>query len=194
VEVWDDGTREVLASAPITFIDPNNHAPVANLDAWTLALGEVLDGNVLDNDSDPDGDPITARIVSISFASSEWSGLHEDGSFVYTAGAGTSITMNKQITYVAVDSHGLESAPVTSVVTILVNEEPPPTTTPGVPGAGSSSSEQSQPRGKNGPTSFHASNEKPLVCHGVRCGVFRTAFDELVTKHSSQEFDANGAS
>ncbi len=97
---------------------PVNRPPVAVPDHWVVAPGKVVDDTVLTNDSDPDGDPITPRVLSISYLASEWSGMDPDGGFLYTAGAGTRVRMVKRITYVVVDSHGARSAPVVSTITV----------------------------------------------------------------------------
>jgi hypothetical protein len=120
------GTRSctvtMSASRTVTAVfTDTNRRPVAKSESWTIAPGQqlrVAAPGVLGNDRDPDGDPLTAEIVEISFASSEWSGLASDGSFTYTAGPGTATKLNKKITYRAVDSHGAKSDPVTSTVTI----------------------------------------------------------------------------
>jgi Big-like domain-containing protein len=80
---------------------------------------------VLGNDSDPDGDPITARVQSTSFAAKEWSGLRADGSFSYAAGAGVRRVLHKTITYIAVDAYGAVSAPAHAVVTVDPDYDPP---------------------------------------------------------------------
>jgi Bacterial Ig domain len=95
-----------------------NRPPVAQPDRWGVRAGWTADENVLLNDYDPDGDPITARVLRISFAKREWSGMEPRGDFLYTAGPGTRRTLNKTITYVAVDSHGAVSAPTTAVVKV----------------------------------------------------------------------------
>ena len=109
-----------------------NHAPVARPEHWTVHPGGTVEGNVLANDHDPDGDPIRAKVVQISFASKEWSGLESGGTFLYTAGPGTARTLHKKITYVAVDSHGARSKPVTSEVTLLVPKSGKPPLPPRV--------------------------------------------------------------
>lgn len=100
----------------------DNLPPVANGDDYCVEPGGTLVVNaaegVLSNDRDPDGDEITARVKAISFANSEWSGLDPDGSFSYTAGPGTRRVLFKTITYVAVDSKGVESEPTTAIVTV----------------------------------------------------------------------------
>lgn len=97
-----------------------NHPPIARPEHWRVKPGGTVEGNVLANDHDPDGDPIRAKVVRISFARQEWSGLEAGGTFLYTAGPGTARTLHKKITYVAVDSHGARSKPVTSEVTLVV--------------------------------------------------------------------------
>ena len=99
--------------------DPaGNRPPVAVRDLYKVRAGWTLDENLLRNDYDPDGDPITPKVLQISFARKEWSGLERDGSFLYTAGPGTSRVLLKRITYVVIDSHGAQSQPVTSVVRV----------------------------------------------------------------------------
>ena len=95
-----------------------NRPPVARADAWTVQAGHTLDENLLRNDSDPDGDPIRAQVRQISFASKEWSGVDTDGDFLYTAGPGTSRTLRKTVTYVAVDDKGAISQPARAVITL----------------------------------------------------------------------------
>jgi hypothetical protein len=145
----DQAVIAVFSQAPV------NHPPVAQPESWTIAPGQQLSVDapgVLGNDTDPDGDPVTAKIVQISFASSEWSGLATDGSFTYTAGAGTRMPQVKQITYVAVDSHGAQSAPVTSTIKVNPNQGPV-----GVP----TLSTQKQPRSPEECTVFYS---EPTDC------------------------------
>jgi hypothetical protein len=109
---------QTLASAPISSTDPANYPPVANPDSSTIRPGELVDGNVLDNDTDPDGDPLIAKVLEIAFASDEWSGFDPDGEFVYTAGPGTAEVMHKTSPTWRSTSKGAESQPGTAVVTI----------------------------------------------------------------------------
>jgi hypothetical protein len=92
--------------------------PVAEPDSFVVDAGETLEGSVLANDRDPDGDPIHAKVLKISFAHGEWSGLEPDGTFFYTAGPGTQLELQKKVTYEAVDSYGASSAPVVAMVTV----------------------------------------------------------------------------
>jgi hypothetical protein len=88
-----------------------NRPPVAVADHWTVEAGHALEENVLDNDRDPDGDRLRAKVLDISFAASEYSRVEPHGDFLYTAGPGTTRTLTKTITYVAVDSSGARSKP-----------------------------------------------------------------------------------
>jgi hypothetical protein len=110
------GDREVTAVFAVA--PPPNLPPTANRDDWTIAPGQrlvVAAPGVLANDTDPNSDALTARVVQISFAASEWSGLRPDGSFSYCAGAGTKKNLDKTIIYEAVDAFGL-SSPTTAHV------------------------------------------------------------------------------
>jgi hypothetical protein len=98
--------------------DDKNHRPVARRDSWSVKAGWAADENLLENDYDPDGDRITARVTKISFAKKEWTGADRDGGFLYTAGPGTRRTLRKKITYHVVDSRGARSKSVTSIVTV----------------------------------------------------------------------------
>jgi hypothetical protein len=72
---------------------PENHAPVAQADRYAMLLGEqtlkVTAGEgVLDNDHDPEGTPISARLtVAPLHAAEKGFKLNPDGSFVYTPNA-----------------------------------------------------------------------------------------------------------
>jgi DNA-binding beta-propeller fold protein YncE len=112
-------SEEAKPTAPEPPEEDGNHRPVAKPDAWSLDAGLSLEESVLANDSDPDGDPIAAKVTRISFAHTEWSGLEADGTFLYTAGPGTQKALLKRITYVAVDSHGAESKPVDATIAIV---------------------------------------------------------------------------
>ena len=63
-------------------VTPVNDAPVAKDDDYTVGEGTQLTGNVLDNDTDIDGDRLTAEVVSgPSHGSLK---LNADGTFTYT--------------------------------------------------------------------------------------------------------------
>ena len=67
-----------------------------------------------------DTGPLSVRVISISFASGEYSGVTaSDGSFVYKAGAGTAVAQTKIITFQIIDGNFGHSSNIT--YTIHVN-------------------------------------------------------------------------
>src|SRR6476620_6051877 len=52
------------ASPTQTPSEPDNHAPVAAADSATVAEDAVMEVGVLDNDSDPDDDPLSVSVQS----------------------------------------------------------------------------------------------------------------------------------
>ncbi len=99
--------------------EPENRPPVVMPERWSVRAGWTVDGNVLQNDSDPDGDSLRARVTSISFARREWSRMDQDGSFFYTAGPGTRKRLVKTITYYAIDERGASSAKTKATIVVL---------------------------------------------------------------------------
>ncbi|MFI8380502.1 Ig-like domain-containing protein, partial [Leeuwenhoekiella sp. NPDC079379] len=63
-----------------------NDPPVANADTNTTEVGVSIDGNVLSNDFDPDGDPIT--VTSNTNPANGTVVVNPDGSYTYTPGPG----------------------------------------------------------------------------------------------------------
>ena len=102
---------------------PENRPPVANPDTLNAVAGfeeTLVAPGVLANDSDPDGDSITARIVS--GPTNGTATLDSDGSVSYTGDAGFAGT--DQISYRAVDEGGAESTP--SILSVIVTENQAP--------------------------------------------------------------------
>ncbi|MEM7239867.1 MAG: Ig-like domain-containing protein, partial [Pseudomonadota bacterium] len=60
----EGGTEEDAASAPTAAVEAANQDPIANEDNITFPGGLAVAIDVLDNDSDPDGDPV--QIVSVT--------------------------------------------------------------------------------------------------------------------------------
>lgn len=108
-----------LASLPATValtVNPVNDAPVAAGDAYSVAAGSTLDvaaPGVLGNDSDIDGDALTA-------VNAGGLALNPDGSFSYTAGAAGTYAF----TYQAQDPSLATSAPATITITVIANQAP----------------------------------------------------------------------
>jgi len=94
-----------------------NHPPAAASDSYTTQSGTTLvvsAPGVLANDSDPDGDPITAALVSD--VSHGVLTLAANGGFTYAPASGYSGT--DAFTYVARDSGGQDSNVVTVMITV----------------------------------------------------------------------------
>ena len=115
-----------LASGPVTVsiaVSATNSAPVAEADAYTVAEDGTLSApppGVLGNDADPDGDAITA--VLVTDATDGTLALAADGSFTYTPAA--DFNGEDTFTYRATDGE-LTSDPVTVTITVTpVNDEP----------------------------------------------------------------------
>jgi len=101
-----------------------NTPPVANDDSYTAEKNMTLNTaapGVLGNDTDADGDSLTAVLeTDVSFGSLV---LSDDGSFVYTPG--TDFTGEDSFTYFADD--GMDQSDTTATVTITVEDDAPPT-------------------------------------------------------------------
>ncbi|CAB1063265.1 T1SS secreted agglutinin RTX, partial [Olavius sp. associated proteobacterium Delta 1] len=107
---------------------PRNDAPVAAADAVTVDEGEtvsVLDsgqGSVLANDSDAEGDALTAVLVSGPVHAADFS-LNADGRFSYTHDG--SETSADSFSYQAQDTEPRAGDPVTVSITVTaVNDAP----------------------------------------------------------------------
>ncbi len=98
------------ATVTIT-VNPVADAPLAVNDAYVVGQGSVVHGNVLFNDSDPDGDALTAAIATQPVSGSV--SFNSNGSFVYTPGG--SFAGSDSFTYTVEDSTG---ATATATVTI----------------------------------------------------------------------------
>ena len=111
---------------------PENNPPVANDDFYNVDADSVLTVSapgVLGNDSDLDGDPLTASLFTV--ASNGAIILSDDGSFTYTPNAGFSGT--DYFTYLAFDPYNDYDE---ATVTITVLAEEPPENNPPVADAG----------------------------------------------------------
>ncbi len=90
--ICDDGTPALCDSALviITVLPNNGNITVANDDAYNTTPGMAVSGNVLDNDSDPEGDnqTVDTALSPISGPSNGTLTLNADGTFIYTPNAG----------------------------------------------------------------------------------------------------------
>lgn len=116
------GALSAVSTVTLAFTAPN-FLPTAVDDSYAVVAGEalivpVLDG-VLGNDSDPDGNGLTAGVITdVSVGSLS---LAADGSFEFTAPSGT--TGPVTFTYEVVDGNGDTDL---GTVTIDVSAPPPP--------------------------------------------------------------------
>jgi PKD repeat protein len=101
----------------ITIASTANRPPVAAADAYTVGAGATLTVNppgVLGNDSDPDGDALTAVLVSPPGSGTV--GLQPSGAFTYTPAAG--FVGTDSFPYRAVDARGEPSDPALVTITV----------------------------------------------------------------------------
>jgi len=111
----DGGSLSNSAVVTVT-VDPVNDPPVAIPDAYTVSVDTTLAvpaPGVLANDTDADGDSLTAVLVTSTANGSL--ALATDGSFTYTPAAG--FVGEDSFTYVANDGPA-DSAPVTVTITV----------------------------------------------------------------------------
>ncbi|AXY42274.1 Ig-like domain-containing protein [Halomonas sp. JS92-SW72] len=104
--------------------EPVNNPPVANDDTAKTTQGLAVQIAVLENDSDPDGDPL--MVGELTQPSNGSVTVNADGTITYTPDAGFFGT--DSFTYRASDGQ-LLSDPATVVVTVEQVEEPPPGST-----------------------------------------------------------------
>ena len=113
----DADGRQLTVSRPVAVTTPSNHAPVAADDVYTTNETAILFESapgVFANDTDADGDPLTANLVS--GASNGALTLNANGSFTYTPNAGFTGTDN--FTYKASDGKA-DSNVATVTITVI---------------------------------------------------------------------------
>ncbi|KAA2237822.1 tandem-95 repeat protein, partial [Chitinophaga agrisoli] len=85
-QVCDNGTPSLCDTAVLMFnVSAVNDAPIAVQDSITVTEDAPATGNVLTNDSDPEGDGLTASLVTAPVNGTVV--LNADGSFTYTPNA-----------------------------------------------------------------------------------------------------------
>ena len=125
-------TVDGSTSGPITVtITMSNTLPVLANDAATTYQQTAVAGNVLANDSDADGDPLTSSLVSGPANASAFQ-LNADGSFSYTPKK--DFIGQDSFTYSANDPQA-GATPGQATVTITVAQGPPPPSTKAPPAA-----------------------------------------------------------
>ncbi len=128
----DARTPALLSAQPaVVRITVGNRPPVAADDGYTLVSGTTLAGaSVLANDSDPNGDALTAALTSPPAHGTL--ALASGGAFTYTPDAG--FTGRDAFTYSAWDASG-PSAPATATIIVLARPAAPPAPPPPPPPA-----------------------------------------------------------
>ena len=101
-------------------VDPVNDAPVAAPDAVTGDEDSPITGNVLDNDDDVDGDPLTATLGTPPANGTVV--VEPNGDFTYTPDPDFNGT--DTFTYVATDPSGETSVETVTVTVDPVNDDP----------------------------------------------------------------------
>ncbi|MBD0292065.1 MAG: cadherin-like domain-containing protein [Jiangellaceae bacterium] len=112
------GAALLLAEAPVAGAQVINHPPSTTDDAYSTNVGTSLTvaaPGVLTNDSDPDGDALTAMLESGPARGTLT--LNADGSFSYAPAPG--FTGAESFTYRAADGNGAVSAVTTVTITVL---------------------------------------------------------------------------
>ncbi len=115
----DGTTTSSVATVSIT-INPINDAPVTVDDSFGTDEDTVLTGNVLTNDSDVDGDALTATLVD--GPTNGTLTLNADGSFTYTPN--TNFNGADSFTYTASDSTATSPVATVSITVNPVNDAP----------------------------------------------------------------------
>ncbi len=119
-----DGTVPPVTARIAVTVTPVNDAPVAAADGVSSIAGATLTATapgVLTNDTDIDGDALTAELAAAPANGTVT--LAPDGAFVYTSAGGFAGT--DTFTYVARDG-AVASAPATVTITVAPASTPPP--------------------------------------------------------------------
>ena len=101
---------------------PVNHLPNAVTDNYTMNEDTSLTNNLLANDTDADGDPLTAALNTLPAHGS--ASVNADGSFTYTPAANYYGT--DSFSYTVGDGSGSVSVGTVNITVIDVAEPPPP--------------------------------------------------------------------
>ncbi len=115
--ISDGNSGTDTATVTVTVAD-NNHPPVANNDSSTTSVNTPVNIDILDNDSDQDGDTLT--VTSVTQGSNGTVTINSDGTVTYTPNSG--FTGTDTFTYTISDGNGgTDTATVT--VTIPSSED-----------------------------------------------------------------------
>ncbi len=115
---FDDGTKVRLPN-PFEIV---NRAPVAVTDSYTLNEDTVFSGNVLLNDSDPDGDVLLVTAATFVTSAGATVALLANGTFTYNPSA--NVNGVDSFTYALSDGHGHETSALVNLTVLAVNDNP----------------------------------------------------------------------
>ena len=119
----------LLAAAALTSLllvtqagaqEGGNHVPVVAADGATTAEDTAIEIDVLANDSDPDGDPLT--VTSLTQGAHGSAAVTAGGKILYTPAA--NVHGSDSFTYTAGDGNGGEATATVSVTVTPVNDPP----------------------------------------------------------------------
>ncbi|MBX7448721.1 tandem-95 repeat protein [Mycolicibacterium sp. 3033] len=116
----NDGTVNSNTAIVTITITPVNDAPVANNDTYTTNEDTALNGNVISNDTDVDGNTLTATVVTGPTHGTLT--LNGNGSFTYTPTA--NYNGADTFTYTASDGTATSGTATVSITVIAVNDAP----------------------------------------------------------------------
>jgi len=119
----DEDTYGAESSGTVTVNNLfTNRAPVTALETVNAANTAMASGNVLTNDSDPDGDDLTAVAQTVASADGGTVTIASNGSFTYTAASG--IRGTDSFSYTAEDAYGAETTGTVDISNVFTNRAP----------------------------------------------------------------------
>ncbi|CAM3388025.1 Ig-like domain-containing protein [Pseudomonas plecoglossicida] len=112
----------IVGTAPV---EGENKPPVAQADVGSTSVGIPLTLNLLQNDSDPDGN-VPLSITDLTQPGTGLGGVVLNGStqVTYTPPAGATQPLVATFNYSAMDAKGLKSAPATVTINVAPNRAP----------------------------------------------------------------------
>lgn len=130
--ICDDGTPSLCDTAVVTInvlpdSDPDNQPPFAGDDGAVTPMDTPVSGDLLGNDSDPDGDNIAVNTTPVTDPINGSVTINPNGTFDYTPDPGFIGTDN--FSYLLCDD-GIPSLCDVAVVTIVVTPDDPPGNNP----------------------------------------------------------------
>ena len=124
-QVCDNGIPEACASGLVIVRVPTTELPpIAENDSVVTVSGSSVSGNVLSNDSDGNGDPLTVEVSATVLPENGILSINPDGSFDYTPNAG----FNGEDTFkyvVCDDSNPKQCDTAQVVITVRAVNRPP---------------------------------------------------------------------